>query len=236
MRTSIHNSSQAAPGSAPRALSVCLIHARGHVACGAVGHSGSEGGLGSRRDLLVRFGAAGMLAISGTSIAGAVSPAAHAGPLGQQIAAAWRRTQQANSSKIIAPIKVAQQRLMQASTFLDNAAAAATTPTSAAAIVSGSSGAATAAADSEAGVVSALQAVRASSLNCYVFDAFESDTVETKASLVTQQLQLADPCKCSVVCSLLHGVKCHTPVVAVMMMTLHQLQHGRQDNHNIKLA
>lgn len=40
----------------------------------------------------------------------------------------------------------------------------------------------------------APQDVRASSLNCYLFEALEGDSTETRASLITQQLALADPC------------------------------------------
>jgi hypothetical protein len=36
--------------------------------------------------------------------------------------------------------------------------------------------------------------VRASSLNCYIFDAAESDSIETKASLFSLEIKLADPC------------------------------------------
>lgn len=40
-------------------------------------------------------------------------------------------------------------------------------------------------------VLEALQLVRASSLNCYMFEALPDDTIETKASLLTQQLELS---------------------------------------------
>jgi hypothetical protein len=36
--------------------------------------------------------------------------------------------------------------------------------------------------------------VRSSSLNCYIFDALEEDTIETKASLLSQEFKFADPC------------------------------------------
>ena len=36
--------------------------------------------------------------------------------------------------------------------------------------------------------------VRASSLNCYLFEPLADDDSDTRASLVTQQMQLADPC------------------------------------------
>ena len=38
------------------------------------------------------------------------------------------------------------------------------------------------------------RSVRASSLNCYLFEALPGDDTETQASLITQQMQLADPC------------------------------------------
>jgi hypothetical protein len=38
------------------------------------------------------------------------------------------------------------------------------------------------------------QTVRASSLNCYIFEALEGDTIETKASLLSQEYRLSDPC------------------------------------------
>ena len=38
------------------------------------------------------------------------------------------------------------------------------------------------------------RSVRASSLNCYLFEALPGDGTETQASLITQQMQLADPC------------------------------------------
>lgn len=41
----------------------------------------------------------------------------------------------------------------------------------------------------------ALQTVRASSLNCYVYEALEDDSIETRASLFTQRfVSSADPC------------------------------------------
>eukprot|EP00892_Ulva_mutabilis_P009327 jgi/Ulvmu1/6767/UM030_0105.1 len=40
----------------------------------------------------------------------------------------------------------------------------------------------------------AIQLVRAASCNCYSFEAFNNDTLDTKVSLVTQNLNLADPC------------------------------------------
>lgn len=40
----------------------------------------------------------------------------------------------------------------------------------------------------------AIRLVRTASCNCYSFEAFSSDSLDTKVSLVTQNLNLADPC------------------------------------------
>ncbi|KAJ9533724.1 hypothetical protein QJQ45_026820 [Haematococcus lacustris] len=94
---------------------------------------------------------------------------ASAGPIGDSIAAAWRSRQQANRDVIIAPIKVAQERLEAALLMLDGA-------------------------QSPEQFATVLQAVRASSMNCYLYEALPDDSFETRASLVTQQLQFSDPC------------------------------------------
>ena len=97
------------------------------------------------------------------SVAGAARPAG-ANPIGEFL----RSRQRLNGgAKMLAPVKLARARLQSAATFLEIA-----TPD---------------------GLSAALQAVRASSLNCYVFDALADDTLETRASLVTQQLRLY-PC------------------------------------------
>ncbi|KAF8073027.1 morn3 [Scenedesmus sp. PABB004] len=84
----------------------------------------------------------------------------------------WRGRRSANGgAKLLAPIYVAQRRLREADDMLS---------------------AASSIGSDEA--LAALQLVRASSLNCYMFDALESDTIETKASLLTQKWQLSDPC------------------------------------------
>lgn len=41
---------------------------------------------------------------------------------------------------------------------------------------------------------SAIKTVRTASCNCYSFEAFNSDSIDTKVSLITQNLNLADPC------------------------------------------
>ncbi|KXZ53068.1 hypothetical protein GPECTOR_8g61 [Gonium pectorale] len=79
----------------------------------------------------------------------------------------WKGRKRANSAKLIAPIKVAQQRLEAASAMLANGSGSA---------------------------VDVLQLVRASSLNCYLFEALPGDSIETRASLVTQSSGLSDPC------------------------------------------
>ena len=40
----------------------------------------------------------------------------------------------------------------------------------------------------------ALQVVRAASCNCYKFESFSTDSVDSKVSMMTQNLGLADPC------------------------------------------
>ncbi|EFJ40814.1 hypothetical protein VOLCADRAFT_99289 [Volvox carteri f. nagariensis] len=79
----------------------------------------------------------------------------------------WKGRQRANSAKLIAPIKVAQQRLEAASAML---------------------------ADGSGSMLEVLQLVRASSLNCYVFEALPTDTLETVASLMAQSSKISDPC------------------------------------------
>lgn len=80
-----------------------------------------------------------------------------------------RRTQN-GGAKLLNPIYVAQQRLQQAAELLGNGSV-----------------------NSEV-ATEALQLVRASSLNCFLFEPLESDTLETKASIMTQKLELSDPC------------------------------------------
>ncbi|KAF6262560.1 hypothetical protein COO60DRAFT_1293449 [Scenedesmus sp. NREL 46B-D3] len=81
----------------------------------------------------------------------------------------WKSRRTVNGGfKLLAPLYAAQQRLQQASDVLG----------------------AEAVGSSE--LLAALQLVRASSLNCYMFEALPDDTIETKASLFTQKLSY--PC------------------------------------------
>jgi hypothetical protein len=80
----------------------------------------------------------------------------------------WKSRRTLNGGfKLLAPLYAAQQRLQQASDVLSA---------------------------EEVGneqLLSALQLVRASSLNCYMFEALPDDTIETKASLLTQKFELS---------------------------------------------
>lgn len=85
----------------------------------------------------------------------------------------WKSRRTVNGGyKLLAPLYAAQQRLQQASDVLSTEAVGSTE------------------------LLSALQLVRASSLNCYMFEALPDDTIETKASLLTQKFEtkLSDPC------------------------------------------
>ncbi|GIL46592.1 hypothetical protein Vafri_3550 [Volvox africanus] len=104
----------------------------------------------------------GTLAICGV----AVIPSSEAGVLDGTVEW-WKARKRANSAKLIAPIKVAQQRLEAASAML---------------------------ADGSGSMLEVLQLVRSSSLNCYLFEALPSDTLETRASLFTQSSNFSDPC------------------------------------------
>ncbi|KAG2427249.1 hypothetical protein HXX76_012445 [Chlamydomonas incerta] len=134
--------------SASRTAVVCSAHCTSGRAQQASVALGS-----SRRDLLL----AGLAVLAPT-----LAPAAaNAG-----VVEFWKGRQRANSSKFIAPIKVAQQRLETAASMLVNGSSAA----------------------------DVLQLVRASSLNCYAFEATSTDTLETRASLFTASAKLSDPC------------------------------------------
>ena len=99
-----------------------------------------------------------------------VQPAQAASALGDFL----RGVQKQNGGvKLLAPIKVAAQRLQNAQTLL-KAAAVGSTPAAA--------------------LTSVLQEVRSSSLNCYIFEADDTDSLETKASIFTQQVGISDPC------------------------------------------
>jgi inorganic triphosphatase YgiF len=112
-----------------------------------------------RRSLL----AAGLLSFAATaSQLAAPGPAAADNPY----TAWWRSRRQANGgAKLLNPLYVAQQRLQEAANLLQNAGAAAGDE-----------------------VTAALQLVRSSSLNCYLFEPLADDTLETRASLLTQKL------------------------------------------------
>eukprot|EP00878_Enallax_costatus_P004502 GHUV01004742.1.p1 GENE.GHUV01004742.1~~GHUV01004742.1.p1 ORF type:complete len:246 (+),score=69.53 GHUV01004742.1:114-851(+) len=83
----------------------------------------------------------------------------------------WKSRRTLNGgAKLLNPIYVAQQRLQQAAELLGNGSVNSDVATE------------------------ALQLVRASSLNCFMFEPLESDTFETKASIMTQKYELSDPC------------------------------------------
>lgn len=69
-------------------------------------------------------------------------------------------------AKLLNPLYVAQQRLQEASNLLQQG----TQPEE---------------------LTAALQLVRSSSLNCYIFEALPDDTIETRASLLTQKYELS---------------------------------------------
>lgn len=69
-------------------------------------------------------------------------------------------------AKLLNPLYVAQQRLQAASDLLSQG----TQPEE---------------------LTAALQLVRSSSLNCYMFEALPDDTIETRASLLTQKYELS---------------------------------------------
>ncbi|GFR44051.1 hypothetical protein Agub_g5211, partial [Astrephomene gubernaculifera] len=100
------------------------------------------------------------------AIQGSLAPSSKAGMLDGTVEW-WKGRKRANSAKLIAPIKVAQQRLEAAAAML---------------------------ADGSGSMLDVLQLVRASSLNCYTFEALPGDSLETRASLLTQAANLSDPC------------------------------------------
>lgn len=121
----------------------------------------------SRRDLLT-----GMLVGTATLMGPISPPQAEARTVvGESIAGLWKNIQRQNGGvKILAPIRVAVERLAAADACLD----AASTPDE---------------------FISVLKAVRAASVNCYLFEALPGDDFETRASLITQQfVTTADPC------------------------------------------
>lgn len=82
-------------------------------------------------------------------------------------------------SKLLAPFGSAKIKLEEAKVALAAAAQAA------------ASNGGSPPADS---ILDALKAARTSSLNCFVFEPLSGDNTETRASLITQQFQIADPC------------------------------------------
>lgn len=107
-----------------------------------------------------------------------------AGPIGDSIKGVLLRARRQNGgAKLLAPFETAKLRLQEAMGSLG------TPGTQSSTLVSDATGI-----SSGEGMLSALQTVRASSLNCYVFEALPGDDTETRASLITQQLQFADPC------------------------------------------
>lgn len=115
----------------------------------------------------VLFSASLAALLSGSALSAA--PAKAGGPVGQAAVAWWTGRQKANRAKITAPIKAAQAKLAVAREALDRGSDVAALRT-------------------------ALTQVRAGSLNCYIFEALPEDTIETKASLLTQQWAISDPC------------------------------------------
>lgn len=79
----------------------------------------------------------------------------------------WKSRRTANGgAKLLNPLYVAQQRLQEAFNLLQQGSGV-------------------------DDLTAALQLVRSSSLNCYIFEASPDDTIETKASLLTQKLELS---------------------------------------------
>lgn len=81
----------------------------------------------------------------------------------------WKSRRTVNGgAKLLNPLYVAQRRLRQASDLLEQS--------------------------SQLGgedLTAALQLVRSSSLNCYMFEALPDDTIETRASLLTQKYEFS---------------------------------------------
>ncbi|KAF5842303.1 hypothetical protein DUNSADRAFT_7956 [Dunaliella salina] len=94
-----------------------------------------------------------------------------ASEFGNSLAKIWRDRQKANIDIYLAPIRLSIKKLADASALLQ---------------------------ESTSGTVymEVLQIVRGSSLNCYLFDPTTDDSIETRASLATQQYKFgnADTC------------------------------------------
>lgn len=98
------------------------------------------------------------------------STPAHASAIGDFL----RSRQRADGGgKLIAPLKVAEKRLQNAQKLL-KAASASSSPSTA--------------------LNAVLQEVRNASLNCYIFEVEDADSLETKTSVMTQQMGISDPC------------------------------------------
>uniref|UniRef100_A0A7S3QL94 Uncharacterized protein n=1 Tax=Dunaliella tertiolecta TaxID=3047 RepID=A0A7S3QL94_DUNTE len=143
-----------------------IPHAR-CISARATTHDGCTGIISNRRALLSLFGiASGSMLLHG-------EPAV-ASDFGNSLAKIWRDRQKANIDIYLAPIRLSIRKLTDASALLQESSS------------------------SSPGTVyqEALQVVRGSSLNCYLFDPTTDDSIETRASLATQQYKLgnADTC------------------------------------------
>ncbi|GAX81642.1 hypothetical protein CEUSTIGMA_g9070.t1 [Chlamydomonas eustigma] len=113
--------------------------------------------------------------------------ASQASLLGESLKGLLLKAQrQDGGAKMLAPFIVAQQRLRQADSSLEAAAAIASR--------SVAEGSPSPMIDTLPDLTASLRAVRASSLNCYLFEALPGDDTDTRASLITQQINIADPC------------------------------------------
>lgn len=124
-------------------------------------NTASEPSSRDRRDFLLQL-AVGLPAAASLLSAG---PAA-----AENVVAAFLKSRRTanGGAKLLNPLYVAQRRLQEASALL-------------------SQNAEPAAED----LTTALQLVRSSSLNCYIFEALPDDTFETRASLLTQKYELS---------------------------------------------
>ncbi|KAG2498514.1 hypothetical protein HYH03_003765 [Edaphochlamys debaryana] len=108
-----------------------------------------------------------MLAGIATVLGGVAAPLPSQAGILEGTVSWWKDRKKENSFKLIAPLKVAQQRLEAAAGKLKE----------------------------EASPVEVLQLVRSSSLNCYVYEALPGDSFETRTSLFTQSNNFgSDPC------------------------------------------
>jgi len=104
------------------------------------------------------------------TVTGTTAPPSMASPVGEAIVSFWKGAQRQNGgAKILAPIRGALQRLSVASKMIEGS-------------------------PDQPQLSEALQLVRVSSMNCYIYEADDTDSTETRASLLTQQLKFADPC------------------------------------------